>query len=99
MSDKITHSDAEWRARLTPEGAVTARKLLVSLYLEEGLPDRAWQAAWEVDPVYVVKVPGQFGLSLQLMQTQRLARAMGGELESAVDHGLLKLALSLDAPP
>jgi TolA-binding protein len=37
------------RAAARPEGAVMARSILTTLYLEDGHPDLAWKAACEVD--------------------------------------------------
>jgi len=37
------------QARSRPDGAVVARRILTTLYLEDGRPELAWRAAWEVD--------------------------------------------------
>jgi TolA-binding protein len=57
------------RAASRADAAVPARKLLVTLYLEDGQPDRAWQAAWEVDSLTT-----QGGVSLILFMRQATER-------------------------
>jgi tetratricopeptide (TPR) repeat protein len=37
------------KASIHPESAVIARRILTTLYLENGHPDLAWRTAWEVD--------------------------------------------------
>jgi outer membrane protein assembly factor BamD (BamD/ComL family) len=57
------------RAAGRADAAVPARNLLVTLYLEEGQPDRAWQAAWEVD-----SLTAQGGVSLIMFMRQATER-------------------------
>ena len=55
-------------ARLTPQG-IPARKLLITVYLADGQPDRALDAAWEVD-----SLNQQAGLSLIMFMRQAAER-------------------------
>lgn len=58
------------RAAARPDGAVIARRILVTLYLDDGQPDLAWRTACEVD-----SLTAQGGVSL--INFMRLAAERG----------------------
>jgi outer membrane protein assembly factor BamD (BamD/ComL family) len=66
------------KAAGTPEGALPARKLLVTLYLETGRPDAAWRAARDMD-----SLTGQGGVTLITFMRQATDRGYYNEAQKA----------------